>query len=224
MPGARFAWAFEPCSQLAGDYLNVFRIGDSHAALCVLDVSGYGVASALRSVIVSQQLARVAAGAGPILPPAEAVARLGRELIPETTAGHTVSLLYGLLALDTGDFRFVSAGIPGPVHLAVGKAPCRLEVTGFPIGVRGGEYKEHALALKPGDRLVLYSDGLTEVRNADGEHFGTGRLLAALDEGCCLPVTDALGVLVGTVERWRGDRPRQEDIAVLVVERCEATP
>ena len=66
-------------------------------------------------------------------------------------------------------------------------------MTGFPVGVGGGEYKEQAVTLKPGDRLVLYSDGLTGVRNADGEHFGTRRLLAALDETRRLPLADALG-------------------------------
>jgi sigma-B regulation protein RsbU (phosphoserine phosphatase) len=225
IPGARFAWAFEPCSQLAGDYLNVFRLGAEHAGLCVLDVSGQGVAAALLSLTLSQLLARVAGGTGSaVVPPAEVVARLGRELTPEATAGHTFSLLYGVLALDSGEFRFVSAGHPGPVHLAAGKPPARLEVTGFPVGVGGGGYKEQAVPLKPGDRLVLYSDGLIGVRNAEGEHFGTRRLLAALDEGRRLPLADAPGGLVRAVEGWRGEVPRQDDISILLVERREATP
>jgi len=221
MPGARFVWVFEPCSQLAGDYLNVFPLGDRHAGLCVLDVSGHGVTAALLSVIVSQLLARVAGRAGSALPPADVAARLARELTPETSAGHTVSLLYGLLALDTGEFRFVSAGNPGPVHLTEGKPPARLEGTGFPIGVGGGASREQTVHLKMGDRLVLSSDGLTEVRNADGEHFGTRRLLAALDAGRRLPLADALDGLVRAVEEWRGDLTRQDDMSVLVVERRE---
>src|SRR6476469_2721297 len=64
IPDARFAWAFEPCSQLAGDYLNVFRLDDRHVGLCVLDVSGHGVAAALLSVTASHRLARLAGGSG----------------------------------------------------------------------------------------------------------------------------------------------------------------
>jgi sigma-B regulation protein RsbU (phosphoserine phosphatase) len=90
VPGARFAWAFEPCSQLAGDYLNVFRLGDRSAGLCVLDVAGHGVAAALLSVTVSQLLTRIAGGPGQaVVPPAEVAARLAQELTPEATAGHT---------------------------------------------------------------------------------------------------------------------------------------
>jgi phosphoserine phosphatase RsbU/P len=221
VPGARFAWVFEPCSQLARDYLNVFRLGDRHAGLCVLDVADHGVAAALLSVALSQLLARIAGGPGPALPPAEVAARLARELTPEATAGHTFSLLYGVLALDSGEFQFISAGHPGPIHLTDGRPPAKLEVTGFPVGVGVGEYREHAVTLKPGDRLVLYSDGLTGVRNADWEHFGTSRLLAALDENRQLLLADALGGLVRSVEGWRGEVPRQDDISVLVVERTE---
>jgi sigma-B regulation protein RsbU (phosphoserine phosphatase) len=223
--GAGFAWAFEPCGQLAGDYLNVFRLGDRHAGLCVLDVAGHGVAAAFLSVILSQLLTRVAGGPeAAIVPPAEVAARLTRELSAEATADHMFSLLYGVLSLDTGSFRFISAGNPGPVHLTEDKPPAKLEVTGFPVGVGGGGYKEQAVCLKPGDRLALYSDGLLGVRNAEGEHFGTHRLLAALDEGRRLPLADAVGGLVRAVEGWRGDVPRQDDVSVLVVERREATP
>jgi sigma-B regulation protein RsbU (phosphoserine phosphatase) len=223
LPGARFAWAFEPCGQLAGDYLNVFRLGDRHAGLCVLDVGGHGVAAALLSVTLSQLLARFAGGRSAVVPPAEVVAQVGRELTAGATEGRSCSLLYGVLALESGEFRFVSAGLPGPVHLADGRPAATLEATGFPVGVGGGEYQEHVVALAPGDRLVLYADGLTGVRNAEGEHFGVGRLLATLDETRRLAVADALAALVRAAEGWRGEVPRQDDVSVLVVERVGAT-
>ena len=68
--------------------------------------------------------------------------------------------------------------------------------------------RSDTITLRPGDRLALYSDGLTAARNADGEHFGARRLLAALDEGHRPPLADSLSVLVGSVEKWRGAVPR----------------
>jgi sigma-B regulation protein RsbU (phosphoserine phosphatase) len=222
---ARFAWALEPCDQLASDYLNVLRLGDRHAALCLLDVAGHEFAAALQSVILSQVLTRVAGGRGVgVVPPAEVAARLARELPSEATDGHTFSLLYGVLDCDTGEFRFVSAGHPGPIHLTGDRPPAKLEVSGYPVGVGNGGYKEHVVTLKPGDRLALYSDGLVGVRNAEGEHFGTRRLLAALDDGRRLPLADALSGLVRAVAGWRGDAPRQDDLSVLLVDRRETTP
>jgi sigma-B regulation protein RsbU (phosphoserine phosphatase) len=223
--GFRFASAFKTCSQLTGDYLNVLRLGDRHVGLLVLEVVGHGPAAALLTAILSQFLTRVAVGDGARpLPPAEVAARFAHELSPKATAGHTFSLLYGVLALDSGEFRFVSAGHPGPVHLTRDKQPTKLEVTGFPVGVGDGEYKEQTVRLMPGDRLVLYTDGLIGVRNAEGEHFGTHRLLAALVEGRRLSLDDALGGLVRAVEGWRGEAPQQDDISVLLIERREVTP
>lgn len=218
----RFAWALEPCSPLAGDYLNVSRLSDRHAGLCMLDVGGHGVTAALLSVSLSQRLARVASGPA-VVPPAEVAARLGRELTAEATADHSVSLLYGVLDVDTGEFRFVSAGHPGPVHLAGGRPPAHFEIMGFPIGVASAEYKEQSITLGSGDRLVLHTDGLTGARNADGEHFGIRRLLAALEESRRQPLADVVGGLLRAVEQWRGAVPRQEDISVLAVERTASS-
>jgi sigma-B regulation protein RsbU (phosphoserine phosphatase) len=204
--------------------LNVFRLGERHAGLCILDVAGHGVAAAFLSVILSQLIARGAgAAADGVAPPGEVAARLVRGLTLEASAGHTVSLLYGVLALDAGEFRFVSAGHPGPVYLAQGKPPVKLEVTGFPLGVGDGGYNEEVVSVKPGDRLALYSDGLLGVRNAEAEHFAARRLLAALEEGRRLPLADALGGLVRAIEGGRANVPPQDDISVLLVERREET-
>jgi sigma-B regulation protein RsbU (phosphoserine phosphatase) len=217
--GARFAWAFRPCGDLTGDFLNVFRLEDRHLGLCVLDVNRQGLAAALLAVTVSHLLARLSAPAPGAAPasPAQVAGRLSEQLSEEAAAGQPFTLLYGTLALDTREFRFICAGHPGPVHLPRGGPPAALEGSGFPIGVGTASYREHAVKLGPGDRLVLYSDGVTEARNADGEHFGTRRLLATLEQTRAAPLGDGVNALVRAVESWCGTRP-QDDVSILAVE------
>jgi sigma-B regulation protein RsbU (phosphoserine phosphatase) len=227
--GARFAWTFKPCRQLTGDFLNVFWLDNRHLGLCVLDVSGHGLAAALLSVTASHLLARMASpltGLGQCAPeagtalasPAQVAGQLNKHFT-ESVVRQPFTFLYGILATDTGEFRYTSAGHPGPVHLPRDASPVQLEVTGYPVGVGSGSYKEQAVKLRPGDRLVLYTDGVTEAPNAEGEHFGIRRLLATLEQSRRSPLDKSLDALVESVEGWHGDIPRQHDISILIVER-----
>jgi phosphoserine phosphatase RsbU/P len=225
-PGVRFAWAFKPCEELGGDMLGVVALDDRHAALYLLDVSGHGVAAALLSVSVRHFLtplpgagpARVGGTDGPLTSPAAVAAELNRRFPMDGATGQFFTLLYGTLDLRTHEFRYVSAGHPGPVHLPRGAAPVLLQGSGLPIGVSETPYQEHALALRPGDRLVLYSDGLPEAYNAADEQFGSDRLLGTLDEGRAIPLADSLSQLVEGVERWSGGSHLADDVSVLAVE------
>jgi sigma-B regulation protein RsbU (phosphoserine phosphatase) len=218
LPDVRLAWAFEPCRQLTGDSLNVFAL-DRHLGLCMLDVNGNGVAAALLSVTASHLLARLAGAAGAVVTPAEVVTRLREQLSGKAVPEQLFTLLYGVLGLDSGEFRFVGAGHPGPIHLPQGGAAAAVEANGLPIGVGNGAYREHAVTLQVGDRLVLCSDGVTAARNGDGEHFGRRRLLATLEETRPAPLPDSLAALLSGLEQWRGDTAQHDDISILMVER-----
>jgi sigma-B regulation protein RsbU (phosphoserine phosphatase) len=220
IPGARFAWTFKPCGELAGDFLNVFRLDDRHLGVCVLGVSGHGLAAALLSVTASHLLARMASPLTGPVPPAQVAGALSKHF-SEASVGQPFTFLYGTLGLDTGEFRFTSAGHPGPVYLRQDASPVHLEIAGLPAGVGTGGYEEQAVNLRPGDRLVLYTDGVTQTRNADGEHFGVRRLLAAVEQGRGSPLEKSLDALVESVEGWRGDTPRHHDISILFVERTD---
>jgi sigma-B regulation protein RsbU (phosphoserine phosphatase) len=233
VPGGRFACAFKPCRQLAGDFVSLFRLDERHLGLAVLDANGHGVAAALLTVAVNHLLARLSsppsapawcspgqASKAPVSP-AQVVGQLSQQLFGEAAAAQPFTLLYGILSLDTWALRFISAGHPGPVHLPRGSPPAVLEVTGFPVGVGTGSYREQVVELRPGDRLVLYSDGVTEARNAEGEHFGIRRLLSALEQTRRVPLAESLNTLVTEVERWHGDTPRNDDISILAVERAD---
>jgi sigma-B regulation protein RsbU (phosphoserine phosphatase) len=226
-----FAWTFKPCEELAGDIFGVVPLDEQHVALYVLDVSGHGVAAALLSVSVRHFLNSIPA-VGSVLwqpqpgksgyqpaPPAEVARQLNRGFPIEETSGQYFTILYGVLNLSSREFRFVSAGHPGPVHLPQGQPPVLLRVMGHPIGVvEEALYDEYSLILGTGDRLYLYSDGIPEAFNAANEQFSSKRLMDTLAHGRTAPLKDSLTQLLTQVEEWVGAAQLTDDVSVLAVE------
>ena len=142
---------------------------------------------------------------------------LGQVMDPATRQYFT--LLYGILNWQTREFRYVPAGPPGPVYLSSSEGPMILETNSFPIGFfRGVKYEEYSITMKPADRLYLYSDGITEATNIDGEQFGKERLLRALVESRPMPLNTSLSSLLATVKEWCGAARLEDDISILALE------
>jgi PAS domain S-box-containing protein len=235
LPGVRFAWTYKPCDELAGDILNVTRLDDRHVGLYLLDVSGHGMAAALLSVTVSHILSKVpdlslalgqegngAASPHPV-PPARVAAELNKRFRWDPIAAQYFTLLYGVLNGATGEFRYVAAGHPGPVRVPQDGVPVILEApTGLPIGILESDYREVSVRLQPGDRLYLYSDGITDRMNEDGELFGQEQLIELLGEGRAAPLEASLEGVVRNVEGWGCRTCLKDDISILAVEMLPA--
>ncbi len=225
VPGVRLAWSFHPCEDLAGDTLNAFALDDHHVALYLLDVSGHGVPAALLSVHLSlilsphntnSSLIRAEGpGAGSPVSPAEVVCALNRRFAWDTTDRY-FTLVYGVLNCHTGEFRYACAGHPGPVVVS-SSSGCRiLPPSGPPVGVWDVDYQEHLLNLEPGDRLYLYSDGVTEARDSTGQLYGQARLtqFLARQQGA---LEGSLSALLADLEAWCGG-PAGDDVSILAAE------
>jgi sigma-B regulation protein RsbU (phosphoserine phosphatase) len=235
VPGADFAWAYRPCDELAGDGLNVVPLGGGEVGLYVLDVSGHGVASALLSVTLSRLLSPPSdpssilirdgdgGGRSDVTPPAEVAARLNRLFSFDPATEQFATMVYGVLNAVTGDFRYISAGHPGPVHLPSGADPVILESQGYPIGLAADAYEERSAHLGAGDRLYLYSDGVPEAMDPAGRQFGDARLLDAIGRGRFELLREAVGILLGDVARWHGSERAQDDVSILAVEVSAAS-
>lgn len=228
VPGLSFAWRYRPCDELAGDALNVVRLNEDLIAVYLLDVSGHGVPAALLSVTATRGLNHRGGGAASLVAgpganpeavdPALVASKLN-SLYPMASNGdHYFTLVYGLLDIHTRRFRFTVAGHPAPIIAPAGEQPRLIDASGFPIGmVEEADFEESVIDLKPGDRLYLYSDGLTEEINADREMFGDDRLLSAIADGQAHSLGDSVEMLVQKVIDWRGETHLQDDLSILAI-------
>jgi sigma-B regulation protein RsbU (phosphoserine phosphatase) len=230
-PKAQFAWAFQPCGELSGDSLGIMPLDDRHVALHVLDVSGHGVSAALLSVSVSHFLSPVYSSSSllrqrvpgsaswRVVPPTEVADELNRRFPFNPETARFFTLLYGLLDLDRSQFRYVSAGHPGPIHLPAQGEPVLLKASGLPIGLKEKDsYKEQVLPLNPGDRLYLFTDGIWEATGQDKQQFGTRQFLPALQKIRDLPLQRGLDILLESVFQWCGTSQLKDDASLLAIE------
>ncbi len=230
VPGADFAWIYEPCDELAGDGLNIIPLGDGKVGLYVLDVSGHGVAAALLSVSLSRLLSAPSEPSSILIQrgdagdrfdvasPAEVAGGLNRLFPFDPATEQFATMVYGILDPATGDFRYVSAGHPGPVHLPAGADPVILEGQGSPIGLADDHYEERLVRLGALDRLYLYSDGIPDATDASGERFGDARLLEAIRRGRTASLEESVAALLAEITRWHGAPSPQDDLSILAVE------
>lgn len=233
LAGARFAWHYRPCDELAGDGLNVFALDEGHAALYVFDVSGHGVASALLSVSLSRMLSPPSDPAsllrveepgsangrsgGPMAPAAVAD-RLNRLFPFDEATEQYFTMVYGVLDVATGAFRYVSAGHPGVAHLPASGTGRIHDVRSFPIGLACEPYAERELVLAPGDRILVYSDGIPEAMDGDSRAFGGERMLESFERSRGEPLDGAIAALLAELGRWSGAAGLRDDVSVVAVE------
>jgi sigma-B regulation protein RsbU (phosphoserine phosphatase) len=231
VPGMRFAWDFRPCDELAGDFLNVFRLGPKYVGMYVADVSGHGVAASLLSVTISRVLTPhpsmssllVKPGEGGIedrvVPPIEVATELNKRFPMEESGEKYFTIAYGVLNTETREFRYVSAGHPPIALLSPGEEPRFLEGTGFAVGwFPEVEYEEHAVQLAPGDRLWIYSDGVPEAMNPEHDQYGEQRLARAIDQSRSQPLNSSVAGLLREIELWCGSAGPNDDVSILALE------
>ena len=193
VPRARFAWKYLPCDELAGDFLNFFPLDERHVAAFVVDVSGHGVASSLLSVTIgrlmtpqvseSSLLVKAGDNGEPrIVPPIDVVRELNRRFPMAEQNGLYFTIVYGVLDLETLEFRYVLAGHPQVVLASPGATPKLLEAEGMAVGwIPDLDCEEQAVTLHPGDRIWLYSDGVPEAMDPEMNQFGTRQLLEVVE-------------------------------------------
>ncbi|NLW84586.1 MAG: SpoIIE family protein phosphatase [Phycisphaerae bacterium] len=219
------------CEELAGDTLNYFVLDEHCVGFYLLDVVGHGVPAAMLSVTINHLLSPRSGksclfeSAGPqqtavrVLSPAQ-VGRMLNEMFSDNIgSGLFFTIFYGVWNASTEKLTYVSAGHPPSVLLRADGEVQLLDGTGFPVGVtQQPDYQDHTLTFGTGDRLFVYSDGLTEAADKHEEHFGVERLMALVEEGRQRPLKSCLDEIMEKVERFQQKAASKDDLSLLAFE------
>ncbi len=239
LPGVAMDWLFQPSAFVAGDMFDYFVLDGQQLSFYQLDVAGHGVPAALLSFTLHQVLAQGAEEQrlrrrnpdrdAAAIPPS-VVAELNQRFQSGIDPLLYFTMIYGNLDWQSGRVILTQAGHPRPIWLHRADRCAELVGSGgFPVGMLlDVEYDATTLDLACGDRLFLYSDGVTECTNAAGEPFSEQRLMRLIEDTAELlasavveQVGQALRDWMGNddLREWMGDGNHQDDITLLILER-----
>ena len=215
LPGLAVAGRYVPSREVGGDFYAILALGQGQVGFAIADVSGKGIRAATLSARTRYLLeAFVLDGR----PPEAVLARMNTVLTQDAASDLFVSLFYGVIDPEAGTLRCTSAGHPAPLVLRAGEpAPVALEAPGLLLGVKtGARYSAIETRVGPGDLMVLFTDGITEARRADGEQFGEQRLANHVVEHRQAQPEDIADHVMDAVARWSGDGARDDQALVVV--------
>lgn len=227
--GVRCNWRFRPSRYMAGDIFNFFALDEHHVGFYLLDVAGHGVPAAMCSVALSMMLTPEDIHGGPlkryepgsdsfsVARPADVISDLNRRF--QAAGDRHFTMSYGLLDLQNSLLRLAQAGNPNPVLIQSGGSVRTLTSGGMPVGLWPEIHIDNVeIPFAHGDRLVLYSDGITECTNLRNEEFGDERLVRCLAGAAREPMELMLNNLERQLEHWHGSADFSDDVSLLAVE------
>ncbi len=223
-----YSWKYVPCKQVGGDLFNVVQLDENTIMTYLMDVSGHGISSAMVTVSVHQslsehtgQLVKKPKDKYPfyeISSPQSILQELEAEY-PFERFEEFFTISYLLINPHTGLLRYSNAGHPPPLLIRCDGRAERLDAGGTIIGIgklvefEGGESR-----LTPGDRLFMYTDGITEHLDKEGKAYGEDRLLAQLQNQTATPLDEAIQNTLLALHEFGGSALPIDDITLIGME------
>jgi sigma-B regulation protein RsbU (phosphoserine phosphatase) len=202
-----------PCRAIGGDFFDYYNLAGGELGFVLGDVAGKGPSAALLTAMIQGMFATQV---GVASSPAGLVASVNDSLIRRGLQSRFATVMYGALSGD-GQLTYCNAGHNPPILFARNGVK-RLETGGLILGLfEQATYDQETVTLDPGDVLVVYSDGVTEALNADGQEFGDERLLDCIQKDLDASPAELLDRLLSAVRGFAAGAAQHDDITALVL-------
>ncbi len=222
IPGYEISGINIAARQVSGDYFDYIVVDENRTGVAIADVSGKGIPASLimamcRSVIRSHAPERTSA--------ANLLHRVNRQLYPDIKEDMFISMLYLVLDGQNDSVCLGRAGHDAPFlrRAATGEIET-INPKGMALGIDSGEVFDRVTAdfhfqMRPGDCLLLYTDGATEALDEDGKEFGIARMLAGLNEGSSTNAAGIVQAITDDLKEFVGTTPQHDDITLIAIRK-----
>lgn len=211
-----------PARQVSGDYYDYIQVDDTHCGVAIADVSGKGVPASLimamcRSVLRSQ--------ASNQLSPSSVLREVNAQLFPDIKEDMFISMAYAIIQQDSGTITLCRAGHDAPLlYSARDQTVSKINPPGMALGIdSGGVFNrvtnDFSLTLETDDCLVLYTDGVTEALDGEGEEFGMANVIKAIQASASEGAAGIITRLTDDLRAFVGNHPQHDDITLIVIRK-----
>lgn len=220
--GFEFAGMNVPARHVSGDYYDFLSVDQEHCGVVIADVSGKGVPASLimatcRSVLRSQAPGEVSA--------AQVLHNVNEKMFPDIKEDMFISMAYAILERESSKVTLCRAGHDAPLlYRASDRSVTKVNPPGMAVGIDSGEAfnrftRDFSLEMHPNDCLILYTDGVTEALDSEGEEFGMERMTCAIVESAHLGACAILDRLTAELKKFVGAAPQHDDITLIVIRK-----
>ena len=215
-PGFDFGAKIDPARRVGGDFYDVFHIGKNKIAVMIGDVADKGIPSA---IFMARAHALIAAEAGFFKDPGNVLRKVNSHITHLEKATQFVTVLYGVLNIDTAEFRYARAGHEPAMMMRPDGSVKRLpHKTGMAIGLWDEiTLDEQLITLLPGSTLFLYTDGMTDCRSPEGEPFGLERIKQTMADSLGLSAQEVCDRMLQTLKGYQQDAKQDDDVTLVAV-------
>jgi phosphoserine phosphatase RsbU/P len=215
--GVRFAVHYLLCGKVGGDFYDVFRLDEGHVGFYVADAMGHGVPASLLAIFVKKgvRAKEIFGKQYRLVPPGEVLGKLNRDLIEQQLSEQPfITMVYALFNFKDGTLSFARAGHPYPLHVPRDGPPELWQVPGSLLGVFETTFQAATKRLQPGDKLLLYSDGIDNA-TFEEQPPGAESLVACAARHRQLPIQEFIARVAHDLF---GDNPQTDDLTLLGLE------